>query len=375
MATTTATPLEAATLAVCHEALNTNSESDLLIAAKVRALVVGYAKRWATAEYVPLEIENVLTADLVNPQTTRPSRKLRTAGKLDVVAMHGNQKVLIDHKTTSDDITDPAGPYWRQLVVESQPTHYMLLKWQRGEKLDSAMWDVIHKPTINPRQLKSKAEKASVVATQEYCGQRMTLDTLQWLQTNDRENLEMYEARLADDCCSVRPEWYFQRRTIPRLDSELMDYARDLWDAGQLIIEARRYQRWPKHPASCMAYGRPCQFLGICSNFDSCDSSNWKRLDNPHRELPELTGQEKDTITFSGVRTFQACPRKFFYRYELGLERVDEEEAESLRFGHLMHLALEAYWRALSPAENEIHGQRNDDANSASCERPEALPF
>lgn len=47
-------------------------------------------------------------------------------------------------------------------------------------------------------------------------------------------------------------------------------------------------------------------------------------------------------VTNSQLRTLRRCVREHHYRYDLGVrERV---EADALRFGTLMHLALEAWW-------------------------------
>jgi len=354
-------------------------ERTQLIAAKCRALLKGYASRWSESLYDPIEVEVIKTADLTNPDTGRKSKDLKIAGKLDVKAYRhsvlsgSNKQVIIDHKTTSDDITDPAGSYWRQLVVESQPTHYILLEWLNGSSVDEAMWDVLRKPTINPRQLKTKAERASIVSNRAYCNQPVSDETLNWLQTNDRENLELYEARLLHDCTVERPQHYFQRKTLPRLDSEVAEYAAELWDAGQLVLEARRKDRWPKHPGSCMNYGSPCRFLGICSGQDNSQSANWTMRQSIHTELsPDL---DRNTLTYSSIRCFQTCPRKFFYQYHLGIERVDEEEREALLFGTIWHLGLEAYWKALIPAENENGSSTSESANSVDCAAETIAPF
>ena len=324
------------------------SEINDLIACKVRALMAGYVARYKSteADYQPVAVERTIIADLMNPATQARSRTFRVAGKLDLTQLYHEKQVVVDHKTTSDEIADPAGTYWRQLVVESQPSHYMLLLWLVGEKTDYATWDVMRKPSISPRQFKSKAEKALIVANRQYCSHAVSDETLAYLQTNDRENLELYEYRLMDDCTKVRPEWYFQRRTIPRLDSELLEYASDLWDAGQLIIEARRMNRFPKHPGACMSYGRACPFLGICSNYDRPDSDKWTVKSQVHSEL-ELDGDGRDVLTFSSIRTFQICPRRYYYRYQMGIERNEPEEIEPLIFGHAWHSALEAMNREL----------------------------
>lgn len=365
-------PLQLAYTAIDTAVGETPDDSTALIAAKCRALMAGYDKRWNANDYVPIEVERVMMAQITNPATGRKG-KLYVAGKLDVLARCDGKTVIIDHKTTSDDIADPASSYWRQLVVEAQPSHYMLLKWMEGQKVDGATWDAIRKPTISPKQLKSKAERATIISSRKYFNQDVSDDTLAWLADNDRENLEMYEARLYWDCTEERPTHYFQRRSIPRLDSELFDYANDLWDAGQLILEARRKNRWQKHPASCMAYGRPCQYLGICSGFDHAESQTWKKRESVHSELtPE---QDRNTLTYSSIRCFQTCPKLFYYRYDLGIERVNEERSEALFFGTLMHTALEVYWLALAPAENENVYSDSCAANSAASGCTEALPF
>jgi hypothetical protein len=242
-----------------------------------------------------------------------------------------------------------------------------LLKLLNGVKIDGAMWDVMRKPSIAPKQIKGKAELANIIANGRYMNTRLSQETLVWLQTNACENLEMYEARLLHDCTVEKPQHYFQRRSIPRLDSEILDYASELWDAGQLILEARRNDRWQKHPGSCMAYGTPCKYLGICSGTDNHESARWQPKENTHAELGD--GFDKNTITYSSVRCFQTCPKKYYYTYELGIERIDEEEREALLFGHIWHIGLEAYWRALMPEENE----NGNDTRNECVEK--AIPF
>src|SRR5487761_117749 len=76
-------------------------DSQRLIAAKAKGLLVGYDARWRGAGYTALAVETVLEAPLTNPDTGRTSRTFRVAGKLDVIAEYNGRRVLIDHKTTS----------------------------------------------------------------------------------------------------------------------------------------------------------------------------------------------------------------------------------------------------------------------------------
>jgi hypothetical protein len=306
-----------------------------------------------------------LTADLYNPDTMGKSRSFLVAGKLDVVASYMGRRVLFDHKTTSQDITDPNGPYWRQLVIEGQVSHYMLLQWMHGEKCDDAVWDVIRKPSISPKKI-TKAEIRAVVSIGDYYGLRVSeADKQTFIDGSDRETTAMYEARLVHDCTKERPEWYFARRSVPRMDAEILDYARDLWQHSQDILYTRQQERLPpRNSGACMMYGAPCKFLGICSGHDTADSDRWQKKEQIHAELPAEVQDGKQLLTNSRVRTFQTCRRKHFYEYDLGIERQDEEEREALFFGTLMHVALEAWWKFFIPEVQDDNGDQSP-ANGA----------
>jgi hypothetical protein len=321
---------------------------DDLASAKARGLVKGYDARWLAeqGQYRVISVEDTIEAPLINPATGRGSRTFSIAGKLDVRAERNGRAVLIDHKTTSESIDDLAGAYWRQLVIEAQPTHYMLLEFQNGRKVDEAVWDVVKKPDIRPKKLASKEVQQIVHGALEYFGYRLTDRDWDLMKSSEgRESMAMYEARLAWDCTIDRPMRYFQRRPVRRLDDELYQHAEELWGHADEIRMARANERHPRNAGACMNYGRPCVYLGICSGFDSPDSSKWTRKHNVHAELPVLDGEKsRDVLTNSRIKCFQTCRRKHYYQYELGIERVDEEEAEALYFGTLFHLALEKYW-------------------------------
>lgn len=345
----TATTGEVLALQAAYDAIDAMTaradESQLIVAAKCRALCVGYDARWHAAGYVPLGIERTLQSDLVNPDTKKISRTFTVAGKLDVIATMNARRFLFDHKTCSQDIS-PEAPYWRQLAVEGQVNHYYLLAWLNGEKFDGAIWDVVRKPSISPKKI-TKAERASVVSTQSYCGTPMSAGTLAVMQTEERETLEMYEARLVHDCTIERPEWYFARRAVPRMDHEIMEYAQELWAHGQDVLATRNAtsneRLPPRNSGACMLYGSPCKFLGICSGHDSPTSDKWQPKQSVHNEL-DLPGDGRGVLTNSRIRCFQTCRRKHYYEYELGIERYDEEEKESLFFGSVFHAGLNAWW-------------------------------
>lgn len=344
-----ACPLEAA-IEVLEPTLGCDDFSKRIVAAKCVGLMAGYDARWRNAPFRINAVESVVSSELYNPATEARSRTFTVSGKIDVHAteVSTGAHVIFDHKTTSQDISDPNAPYWRQLVIEGQVSHYFLLEWLNKAKVDYAMWDTVRKPGIAPKML-AKKERADVMMFGHYCNASLTGEQLEEFAAseNGRETPTMYAHRLAMDCTTERPEWYFQRRQVPRLDSEVFEYARELWDHSQDLIVARRTGRNPRNSGACMTYNSPCKFLGICSGYDDVDSEQWTRKTWVHPELPILQGDGKEILTNSRIRTFQTCRRKHQLQYDIGIEKIDEEEREALFFGSLWHDAQEAYFLTL----------------------------
>lgn len=362
---TTEINLQAAIRAI-NEAAG-NSPDRQLIAAKCRALMAGYDLRWRNQRYTLLGSEQTIQSELWNPETGHRSRTFKLAAKVDKLATDGTRLILFDHKTTSEDIADPAATYWRQLAIEAQASHYMLMLWLNGQKVDMAIWDVIRKPQIAPKQI-TKAELQRLLITQEYFGFSVTDQALYNAQKGGREDYELYEARLSQDCMFERPERYYQRRPVPRLDNDLIEHARELWAHGQDLIWARANDRHLRNSGSCMNHGAPCRYLGVCSGFDEIDSQNWARKSQVHSELA-LEGDGRDVLTHSRIRSFQTCRRKHQYDYEIGVRRVEEEDSEALYLGNLMHLALDVWWRK----QNERNADGSNDKQDASATDVESV--
>jgi hypothetical protein len=323
--------------------------SAALVAAKCFGLLAGYDQRWRFAPYKIDSVESVMQSDLYNPETTRKSRTFTIAGKLDIRATEilTGAKVLLDHKTTSVNIADPGEPYWKILAIEGQVSHYMLLEWLNQNKVDVGIWDVVRKPGISPRAV-AKTDAFAVTDTRRYYELELDDVEMDKFLVDKRETPLMYAARLANDCTVEQPERYFQRRQVARLDAEIQEYATELWGHSQDIIAARATERWPRNSGACFNYNSACKFLGICSGHDTPESGAWNVVNWVHPELPILNnGRGLEVLTNSRVRTFQSCRRKHFYQYEMGIQKIDEEEKEALFFGSLFHSALEQYFLAL----------------------------
>src|SRR5436190_19116364 len=71
-----------------------------------------------------------------------------------------------------------------------------------------------------------------------------------------------------------------------------------------------------------------------------------ERLHNyaPVRE-GSVVGKDRDYISFSSIRAYQACPLRYFFRYVAGLP--EESVAATLVFGTAIHRAIEHHFREI----------------------------
>jgi len=337
---------------------------DEITAAKIAGLMIGYHARWSEELLEPLEVESQFKGvPILNPRTDRRSRTFTQAGMLDAVVRDSLGTFSIEHKTTSEDIEDPNSPYMQQLAVDSQISMYDLAHRQTKFKLDGCIYDIIRKPTINPKQIPKGSMKKTdeenfgtlleITGAKQYFGFDVTHE--EWgnaiaastLKAKVHETPALFARRLAYDCCT-RPDRYYRRQVIVRMNWMVAEWAQELWNTADTMREERKQSGLPRKISggnTCFSYNRPCSFLGICSGYDTPDGDNWVKREKRHSEL-DLDCDGLNVLTNSRIKTWNSCPRKHYYRYTLAIERRDEERSDALYFGSAFHKALEAWFNA-----------------------------
>lgn len=354
----------------CIQKISDTAERDpdaSLICAKIAGLMVGYHHRWRDQQWRTVEKEQEFQLPIINPETSRRSRTHTYAGKTDGLIEGYAKLVGLEHKTASEDISDPASPYWSRLIIDSQVSHYALANWQQGRKIDGTLYDVIRKPTINPKkiakadarlkckdketgQMREITEEERTAANYGTIGEIESQGTyfgfgelhLGYPPVGETESDELYFLRLARDTIN-NPDKYFARRMIHRLDNDIVEYATELWEMNKDIASARRLNRHYRNSGSCMQWNTPCEYLGICSGYDTPDSDKWVQ-GKRHDELNSIGDDSLTVLTNSRMKCFQTCRRKHYFRYEIGLRRADEQQKEALYFGSVFHDVLETWW-------------------------------
>lgn len=319
-------------------AMTGDDPNKAILAATARGLMIGYDARWSNAHWVSISEEQEFHLPIINPDTGCRSRTFTYAGKTDGIAEFNGKRFVREAKTTSEDIEDPNASYWRRLEIDAQISSYSLAQWQEGNKVEGTLYDVIRKPGIRPKQVTKDAQK-DLRNLGIYCGAEIAEES----RGLTEENGELYEARLAA-LCLQEPGKYFARKAVYRTDSQILDYAQELWMIADEIRQAKASSRFYKNAGACMQWNRPCQYLGLCSGHDDINSDKWTRKEKFHTELPLLDGDGRSVLTHSSTSCFKTCHKKYELTYLTGLERADREEEESLYFGSLIHHALEAWW-------------------------------
>lgn len=308
------TPLEAGLDVIQNELLA--NPDDVQMCATARGMFVAYDATWPRDRYRILEVEGFRLAPMptLTEGKSRKRRGVSLAGKLDVLLLDlqtGN-RVLLDHKTTSENIEEADANYWRHLVVDTQSTHYSLLEFLYGNRVDSILWDAIRKPGIRITQKETPEQHSVRVSTT--------------MMTEQRK--------------------FIQRRTVARMREDIAEYLEQLADEITELRQDLARDYHPKNPKSCFNHHSPCGFLGICSNYDTPDSDRWTRATSKHPELPVLNTKD-EVITNSRMNTRRECRRKHHYKYNLGIVRSGEPRSLALTFGDLWHRTLEAYFNTI----------------------------
>lgn len=246
-------------------------------------LLAGYFWRWSEADkgIQIFACEQEFNLPIVNPDSGRSSRTFTVAGKIDQIAKRGDRVFIREHKTSGQDIA-PDADYWKRLRIDSQVSTYWLAALELGHVVEGIEYDVIRKPGIRPKKL-TQAETAKFVnGGGIYYGEKFVIevtdkDPLALLIAGDqaeidnsgklptvRETPRMYGARLSADITD-RPDYYFARRDIPRIQADLDEARYELWQMAKLLRECQKHDRWPRSTTACVGFGR-CAYFDLCTN-------------------------------------------------------------------------------------------------------------
>ena len=231
--------------------------------ARVEVMLGAYHDRWR------IEQEHLRTSavECVFARDLAPGWRL--GGKYDALAYSDDhrQEVVVEHKTTSEDI-GPGAQYWRKLVVDQQLRNYCLAS---GHRL--VLWDVLRKPALRPERATPPERMRRRLDGQLYAGQR-----------EEDEPIDAWRARLVD--------WYraegdlaLQRRWVHVLEHEIDGARAELAQVAGEILAVRPGTPQPRNLEACTRYGRPCEYQPVCYGEQAITDGAYRRVDDVHGEL------------------------------------------------------------------------------------------
>jgi hypothetical protein len=270
-------------------------------------LLGGYFWRWGEMSLEHLAVEKVFEGPINNPETGGTSRTFGVSGMIDgIVLLPDGRLAVKEVKTCSDDIADPASDYWLRLRIDQQISLYfraaerMAAAGELPEAPQTILYDVIRKPAIGPLLIPILDENGIKIVADEKTGERIFKANGEprqsgdkekgWVLQSRRQTPEEYGERLTADI-GANPDFYYQRKEIPRVQSDLDDFDLELWQMSRMLGDCQRFARWPRNTSACIGFGK-CPYFGLCT-------SGWKptgeadvpqgyaRLQNVHPELSQ----------------------------------------------------------------------------------------
>jgi hypothetical protein len=263
----------------------------------VLCLVSGWSWRWGEdfGGMRVIESEATFELPLRNPATGAPTPNFNLAGKQDgIVAVEGDRLAVLEHKTCSEDLSESSS-YWPRLQMDGQVSLYVYAARAAGYNVHGVLYDVIRKPTIRPENVPVLDSNGVKIVLDSSGARVMTKDGKKFRETGSAADGYVLQARqmtpgewsekLTTDIAN-RPDFYFARREIARLDSEIEEAMEELWDLQKTLAEAKREGRWYRTVSKdTCSY---CPYFGLCSSKTDVSETvpkGFVRVDNVNQEL------------------------------------------------------------------------------------------
>lgn len=272
------------------------NEVDAFDLVKAECLMAGYTARWGDEPYETIAVEKRFAVPVVtshvapsfdrvsDPNDDRVGHDYDLCGSIDALVRKrdGIYSSLhnVESKTTSADIS-AGSDYWRQrIALDSQVSTYNAAAKAMGYDVQDTIYDVTRKPELIPLKATPEESKKYTKPTKA--------EPIPRLYANQRETdetIEEYRTRLTEDIIA-RPDWYFARQTIVRLEHDDAEHAKDIVHTAAMIQHAEDHDAWPRSPNACERFRRLCDFFEVCEGSTTIDDgTRFETKTSKHEEL------------------------------------------------------------------------------------------
>lgn len=262
-------------------------------------IAAAYDWRWQDDKLEYIATEMSFRIPLKNPDTGRATPHFDLSGKIDgIVRLHDGRLAVKESKLYADDI-GPDSSLWRRMRMDQQVTLYTHAARELGYAIDCVLFDCARKPSVKATQVPTLDDDGNKIVVDREGNRvfnkaaegkvpkpRQTADTELGYTLLSRPMTPVeWGDKLTEDI-GARPEFYFNRVEIARIDKDIEDFRRELWDVQHSLRACQ------KSGSFYRTVGK--QSCDWCSYFNLCES-NWTPdqptpdgfviLDDPHPEL------------------------------------------------------------------------------------------
>lgn len=271
-------------------------------------LACAYQWRWQNDGLTYLAAEQKFRVPLVNPATGAKSKLFELGGMIDgIIQLQDSRLGVKESKLLGDDI-EPDADLWRRMRIDHQVSLYVYAARQLGYAVDAVLYDVTRKPTIKPTAV-PVIDNLGIKIVLDKHGQRVKTARGMWRQTGDTSEGYVLQTRpmttdewgdkLTNDIVA-RPDYYFARVEVPRLDQDVREYQEELWEIQKTLRQAQLNSQWFRtvNKNTCDF----CSYFGICTGgWRKGDSlpEGFELVENVHPELGAFAHVNRSTETAS----------------------------------------------------------------------------
>ncbi len=288
-----------------HPPDNLDEYQCLIEEATLATLITCYEWRWQDSEIEILECEKSFRISLRNPETDYASTKFDHAGKIDKsIRLEDGRIGIMEHKLLGVP-HDADSDLNKMRRMDPQVTLYLHAERVLGQPAETIIHDITRKPTIKPTPINILDDDGKKIVVDMEGNRVFSADkTLKsgevkpgkprqatskedgWvLLTRPMTPAEWSEKLRVD--IGERPDFYFSRTEVPRLDSEILEGIQDLWDAQKSIAEAQNNGRWFRsaNRSTCPF----CEYYPLCCSKYDLDTmgvpEGFTQFNDVHPEL------------------------------------------------------------------------------------------
>ena len=213
------------------------------------AMLRAYINEYIEDDFVVIALEKEFNGDVVNPKTHKKSRSFKARGKVDGIVLRGNDYYLLEHKTASSTTGDSLERLWSDFQIHM---YAIYVREVLGLPVKGVIYNILQKPKLT--QSIGETEEQYQVRLKELIAKSKTGKSS--AKRKMPESDVAFQERLVD--------WYKKGQRLIR-EEILFDYntlknvERQIWDATQEILLAKRYNRWTQNTHQCFAMGR-CEY-------------------------------------------------------------------------------------------------------------------